>query len=152
MPERDRFLRGMVAWLGGRQSALPYDRDARVAGQTGYTLGKMVRLAVAGLTGFSSAPLKLAVFLAFAGAFVGVCLTFYAVAGFLTGRAVAGWTSLAILIVFFGSGQFFCLGIIGAYVGRIFVQVKGRPMYMIDEISVDPDYSEGESYAESVSR
>jgi polyisoprenyl-phosphate glycosyltransferase len=152
MPERDRFLRGMVAWLGGRQSAILYDRDARVAGQTGYTLSKMVRLAVAGLTGFSSAPLKLAVFLAFAGAFAGVCLTLYAFAGLLSGRAVAGWTSLSMLIVFFGSGQFFCLAIIGAYVGRIFVQVKGRPMYMIDEVSVESDYSEGESYGEVVSR
>jgi polyisoprenyl-phosphate glycosyltransferase len=152
MPERDRFLRGMVAWLGGRQSAIAYDRDARVAGQTGYTLSKMVRLAVAGLTGFSSAPLKLAVFLAFAGAFVGVCLTFYAVASLLTGRAVAGWTSLSMLIVFFGSGQFFCLAIIGAYVARIFVQVKGRPMYMIDEVSTEPEYSERETRGELVSR
>jgi glycosyltransferase involved in cell wall biosynthesis len=135
MPERDRFLRGMVAWLGGRQTALDYDRDTRAAGQTAYTLSKMLRLAADGLVGFSTAPLRLAVFMAGAGALLGLGLMVYALAGFLAGRTVAGWTSLAMIIVFFGTGQFCLLAIFGAYLGRIYAQVKGRPLFVIDELS-----------------
>ena len=134
MPEQDRFLRGMVAWLGGRQAEVLYDRDARFAGQTAYTVAKMVRLAVNGLTGFSTAPLKIAVVLAFAGMALALLLMIYAMIGFATGTAQPGWTSLALIMVFFGVGQLGCLAIIGAYLGRIYTQVKGRPLYMIDEV------------------
>ena len=134
MPEQDRFLRGMVAWLGGRQAEVPYDRDPRTAGETAYTLPKMVRLAVNGLTGFSTAPLKTAVVLALAGMALALLLVLYALMGFLTHTAQPGWTSLALIMVFFGVGQLGCLAIIGAYLGRIYTQVKGRPLYMIDEV------------------
>jgi dolichol-phosphate mannosyltransferase len=134
MPEQDRFLRGMVAWLGGSQSELLYDRDPRFAGETGYSLGKMVRLAIAGLTSFSTAPLRLAGVMASAGALAALAIAIYVVFGFLTGRTVPGWTSLALIMVFFSTTQLACLGILGAYVGRILQQVKGRPLYLIDEI------------------
>ena len=134
MPEQDRFLRGMVAWLGGRQTEVPYDRDARQAGETAYTLSKMVRLAVNGLTGFSTAPLKIAVVLAFAGIGLAVLIMAYALIGFFMGRSEKGWASLALIQVFFGVGQLGCLAIIGAYLGRIYTQVKGRPLYMVDEV------------------
>jgi dolichol-phosphate mannosyltransferase len=134
MPEQDRFIRGMVAWLGGRQTEILYDRDARYAGETKYTLSKMLRLAVAGLTGFSTAPLNLAVVLAFIGALIGVAIFLYAFIGYFLGRAAPGWTSLALISVFFGVGQLGCLAIVGAYLGRVYMQVKGRPLYLIDEI------------------
>ncbi len=134
MPEQDRFLRGMVAWLGGAQSELAYDREPRFAGKTGYTFAKMVRLAVAGVTSFSTLPLRLAGAMAAAGALGAVALTVYVIVGFLAGRAAPGWTSLALIVIFFSTVQLACLGILGAYVGRIFLQVKGRPLYLIDEI------------------
>ena len=134
MPEQDRFLRGMVAWLGGRQTEIAYDRDARHAGETAYTLSKMVRLAVNGLTGFSTAPLKIAVVLASAGIALAALIVLYTLYGFFIGHAQKGWASLALIQVFFGVGQLGCLAIMGAYVGRIYTQVKGRPLFMVDEV------------------
>jgi dolichol-phosphate mannosyltransferase len=138
MPEQDRFLRGMVAWLGGAQTELLYDRDARLAGQTGYTLRKMVHLAVTGLTGFSTAPLKAAVVLAFLGMALAAAIVAYALIGFFVGHAAPGWTSLALIMAFFGVGQLGCLAIMGAYLGRIYMQVKGRPLFLIDEVVAHP--------------
>jgi dolichol-phosphate mannosyltransferase len=134
LPEQDRFLRGMVAWLGGRQTAVAYDRDPRFAGETGYTLKKMIKLATAGITSFSTLPLKLAVVLAGAGAVIAFALLLYVVVGFITGHVARGWTSLAMMMVFFGVGQFLCLAVMGSYIGRIFLEVKARPLYFIDEV------------------
>jgi dolichol-phosphate mannosyltransferase len=134
MPEQDRFLRGMVAWLGGRQIELLYDRDRRYGGETGYSLSKMLKLAAAGVTSFSTAPLKVAVVLALIGMAFGLVLIPYALVAFFTGGSERGWTSLALINVFFGVGQLGCLAIIGAYVGRIFMQVKGRPLYLVSRV------------------
>jgi dolichol-phosphate mannosyltransferase len=134
MPEQDRFLRGMVAWLGGRQVEVLYDRDPRFGGETGYSLGKMLKLATAGVTSFSTAPLKVAVILAIVGMAFGLVLIPYALLAFVNGGSQRGWTSLALINVFFGVGQLGCLAIIGAYVGRIFMQVKGRPLYLVSRI------------------
>jgi len=134
MPEQDRFLRGMVAWLGGRQIEILYDRDPRYGGETGYSFRKMLKLATAGVTSFSTAPLKVAIVLAFIGMAFGGVLIPYALVAFFTGGSQRGWTSLALINVFFGVGQLGCLAIIGAYVGRIFMQVKGRPLYMVSKI------------------
>jgi glycosyltransferase involved in cell wall biosynthesis len=142
MPERDRFIRGMVAWLGGRQTELVYDRDARFAGQTGYTFAKMVRLAIDGITSFSTAPLRVASCLALLGVALGGVIALYISLGFLTGRTIPGWTSQALIIVFFGTGQLACLAIIGAYLGRMYTQLKGRPLFLIDEITTFPGTSE----------
>ena len=134
MPEQDRFLRGMVAWLGGAQSELLYDREARTLGETGYTLAKMLRLATDGLAGFSRAPLKLAVVFACVGIGIAVLVLIYSLVGFLTGKVIPGWTSLALMMLFFGIAQLGCLAIIGAYLGRIYMQLKGRPLFLINEI------------------
>jgi polyisoprenyl-phosphate glycosyltransferase len=134
MPEQDRFIRGMVAWLGGRQTEVLYDRDARYAGETGYTLSKMLRLAMAGITSFSTAPLQLAVYLAGTGVVIAAGLILYVLFGFITGRTAPGWTSLGLMIAFFSVGQLFCLAIIGSYLGRVFMQVKGRPLYFVDQV------------------
>jgi dolichol-phosphate mannosyltransferase len=134
MPEQDRFIRGMVAWLGGRQSEILYDRDPRYAGETSYTLPKMIRLAAAGITSFSTAPLQLAVYLAVIGSAIGAFLMLYTVVSFLRGSAVPGWASLGMMVSFFSVGQFFVLAIMGTYLGRVFMQVKGRPLYIVDQI------------------
>ena len=139
MPEQDRFLRGMVAWMGGRQTEVLYDRDPRYAGETGYTLKKMIKLATAGITSFSTVPLKLAVVLAAAGAAIAFGLLLYVVVGFVTGHVARGWTSLAMMMVFFGVGQFLCLAVMGAYIGRIFLEVKARPLYFIDDVVRSPE-------------
>jgi dolichol-phosphate mannosyltransferase len=143
MPEHDRFIRGMVSWLGGKQTELLYDRDARYAGETHYTLTKMMRLAVNGLTSFSTAPLRIASFLAFMGMLIAAAIVLYALIAFFQGNVARGWTSLALITVFFGIGQFGCLAIIGAYLGRIYMQVKGRPLYLIDQVVASPP-AEGE--------
>jgi len=134
MPEQDRFLRGMVAWLGGAQSELLYDRETRTSGQTGYTLARMLRLATDGLAGFSRAPLKLAVVFACVGIGIAVLVVIWALIAFATGRVLPGWTSLALIMLFFGVAQLGCLAIIGAYLGRIYMQLKGRPLFLINEI------------------
>ena len=138
MPEHDRFIRGMVAWLGGRQTEILYDRDARFAGETHYTLTKMLRLAVNGLTSFSTAPLRIASFLAMMGMLIAAAIMLYALVSFFQGNVARGWTSQALITVFFGIGQFGCLAIIGAYLGRIYMQVKGRPLYLINEVIASP--------------
>jgi dolichol-phosphate mannosyltransferase len=143
MPEQDRFLRGMVAWLGGRQIEVLYDREARVAGETGYTLGKMLKLATAGVTSFSTMPLKMAVVLALFGMGIGLIVVLYTLFAFLLGQSQRGWTSLALIVIFFGVGQLGCLAIIGAYVGRIFMQIKGRPLYLIQSVIRAPVSGKG---------
>jgi len=134
MPEQDRFLRGMIAWLGGKQVELLYDRDPRHAGATGYTLPKMMRLAVDGLTSFSTAPLRLAGLMSALGVLVAIGLVIYAVGSFVLGKAAPGWTSLAVIVVFFSTAQLICLSIFGEYLGRVYMQGKHRPLYLVDEI------------------
>jgi len=135
MPEHDRFLRGMVAWLGGKQTEILYDRDPRFAGQTGYTLSKMLRLAANGAVGFSTRPLKLSVLFAGIGMLIGVGVVLYALTGYVLGTVAPGWTSQALITVFFGVTQLGCMAVIGSYLGRTYMQVKSRPLFMIDEIS-----------------
>ena len=134
MPEQDRFLRGMVAWLGGHQAEVEYDRDPRVAGETGYSLGKMIALAVAGVTGFSTLPMRLAGLFTGLGVAVGIGLAFYVLHGLISGHAVPGWTSLALVMVFFSCAQLACLAVMSLYISRIFTQVKQRPLFLIHEV------------------
>jgi len=103
---------------------------------------KMLKLAAAGITSFSTAPLKLAIYLALAGVPVAAGLMLYTLWQFFAGRTVPGWTSLGVMISFFSIGQLLCLAIIGAYLGRVFMQVKGRPLYFIDQIVCTPAQGE----------
>jgi glycosyltransferase involved in cell wall biosynthesis len=134
MPERDRFIRGMVAWLGGKQTEILYDRDPRIAGETKYTLRKMARLAADGLLSFSMVPLRLASLMAVVGVATAFLIAVYALVGFFTGHAAPGWTSLALIVVFFSTAQLACLAIFGEYLGRAYMQSKGRPLFLIDEV------------------
>ena len=134
MPEHHRFLRGMISWLGFKQVALQYHRDARFSGESGYTIVKLFRIAVDGITSFSIQPLRLATMLGFCFAvlcLLGMAKTIFD--HFMYGTVVAGWASLISLIMLVASLQFFVLGMIGEYIGRIFIEQKHRPLFIIDE-------------------
>jgi len=134
MPERHRFIRGMVAWIGGRQVAIPYDRKPRAAGESKYPLGKMIRLAADAITAFSVVPLMASMTIGWIMAVVGFGFTLYSIIGWLLGLNLPGWTSLMAGMGILGGMQFLMLGIIGAYLGRLYDQSKGRPLFMIGEI------------------
>lgn len=132
MREYDRFLRGMVSWVGFRQCAVPYDRDARFAGVSKYPLMKMLHLAADGILSFSVTPLRAAIILGLLSAAVAFAGIIYAVILRLTTSAwVSGWTLLFVAILFMGGVQLVTAGIIGEYVGRIYREVKGRPLYLL---------------------
>jgi len=135
MPERDRFVRGMVSWLGFSQIAVPYHRASRVAGTTKFSLFKMMRFALDGIFSFSTLPLRLATWTGFAAsgvAVIGIIAVllerFFNVPGL-----VRGWSSAVIGELFIGGVQLVCLGIIGEYVGRIYGESKQRPLYVVQE-------------------
>lgn len=132
--ERHRFVRGLVAWVGFRQCAVQYERQARLAGETKYPLAKMVRFAVDGITSFSTLPLKLATWLgALSGLFaIGVGVWAVYVKFFMSG-VVPGWTTIMILVAFSSSAQLIMMGVLGEYIGRAYEQLKGRPLYIVSE-------------------
>jgi dolichol-phosphate mannosyltransferase len=134
MPERDRFVRGMVAWIGFRQEPVYYRRAARLAGETKYPLKKLLRLAMDGILSFSLLPLRLAVCMGFAAAGLALLGIIYAlVLRLLTDVWVTGWTLLFIGMLFLGGVQLLFLGVMGEYLGRIYGEVKHRPLYLVKE-------------------
>ncbi|MBC7522413.1 MAG: glycosyltransferase family 2 protein [Sandarakinorhabdus sp.] len=134
LPEQSRFIRGMVAWIGFRQLPFPYSRAERHAGETNYPLSKMLKLAFDAITGFSTAPLRLATQLGLLLAGLSMLFAVYIVVVWLRGYTVAGWTSLALLVVGLGSAQMFVLGLIGEYLGRVYVEAKRRPLYIVADV------------------
>jgi len=135
MPEQSRFIRGMVAWIGFRQVPFAYDRDVRFAGTTKYPLSKMLRFALDALTGFSSAPLKLASHAGLLLSFGSLLILAYIAYAFIAGRSIQGWTSLMLVVVVLGAVQMFVLALMGEYIGRLYNEVKGRPLYIVQEIA-----------------
>jgi dolichol-phosphate mannosyltransferase len=135
MPEQARFIRGMVAWLGFRQVPFAYDRQERFAGETKYPLRKMIRFAFDALTGFSSAPLKLASLAGLALSVGSLLLLLYIVFAWSSGHSIPGWTSLMLVVVVLGAVQMFVLALMGEYIGRLYNEAKGRPLYIVQEIA-----------------
>jgi len=135
MPEQARFIRGMVAWLGFKQVAFPYDRQERLAGETKYPLGKMIRFALDALTGFSSAPLKLASHAGLLLSLSSLLLLGYIAYGWMAGQSIQGWTSLMLVVVVLGAVQMFVLALMGEYIGRLYNEAKRRPLYIVQEIA-----------------
>ncbi len=132
MPERHRFIRGMIAWIGGKQVPFPYDRDPRFAGQTKYPLRRMIRFALDAVTGFSRRPLALATHLGLVAALVAIGLGSWSVLGALLGVTVPGWASLMAAFSLFSALQLFVLGVIGEYLGRLYEAARGRPLFLIE--------------------
>ena len=132
--ERNRFIRGLAGWIGFRQTAVTYVRDVRQAGETKYPLKKMLRFALNGLLSFSVVPLQLASYLGFLISSIGFFYIVYAIGlKLFTDRVVLGWTSVMVAVLFLGGVQLISLGIIGEYIGRIYDEVKQRPLYVVDE-------------------
>jgi glycosyltransferase involved in cell wall biosynthesis len=145
MPERARFLRGMTSWIGYRQTGVPYTRDARYAGESKYPLPKLLRLALDGITSFSTAPIKLVTALGFALVlFCAGVLAWTVYVRFFTAHHPQGWTSVIAVVLLLGGVQLLSLGVIGQYVARIFDETKQRPLYLIDEV-VDAGVRETEN-------
>jgi dolichol-phosphate mannosyltransferase len=135
MPEQARFIRGMVAWIGFRQVPFAYDRQERFAGETKYPLKKMTRFAFDALTGFSSAPLKLASHAGLWLSLGSVLLILYIAYAWLAGQSIQGWTSLMLVVVILGAIQMFALALMGEYIGRLYNEAKRRPLYVVQEIA-----------------
>ncbi|MDO4881398.1 MAG: glycosyltransferase family 2 protein [Capnocytophaga sp.] len=133
MNENEPFLRGIVPWVGFQQIYVPYTAQARFAGETKYTMKKMLHLALTGVTAFSVKPLYFAVFLGFFFSLLSILYVPYVIYSFLNGSEISGWASLIMTVVFFGGLQLIILGIIGIYIGKIFKQTKERPSYIIQE-------------------
>ncbi|MEO7654927.1 MAG: glycosyltransferase family 2 protein [Sphingomicrobium sp.] len=138
MPEQARFIRGMVAWIGFRQVPFAYARDERFAGVTKYPLSKMVRFALDALTGFSSAPLKLASHAGLWLALGSVLIILYIFVSWMSGQTIQGWASLMLVVVVLGAVQMFVLGLLGEYIGRLYSQAKQRPLYIVQDIAGGP--------------
>ena len=135
MPEQARFIRGMVAWLGFKQVPILYDRDVRHAGETKYPFSKMLKFAFDALTGFSSAPLKLASHAGLALSVGSLLIILYILYAWLSGESIQGWTSLMLVVVVLGAVQMFVLALMGEYIGRLYNEAKRRPLYIVKEIA-----------------
>lgn len=137
--ENDLFIRGFIPWVGFRQFNIPYVPDQRFAGQSKYTLRKMMRLAINGITSFSVRPLRIATLL---GVFISGMAFLYAIyalyAHFVLQHTVQGWTSVLLSVLIIGGLQLLTLGILGEYLGRLFLQAKGRPPYVVQDSSLEP--------------
>ncbi len=131
MRERNRFLRGMTVWVGYRQAAVPYRRDARYAGETKYTLGKMLRFSLDAISSFSYRPLQLAMLLGFLISTLAFVAIPVVIVLRILGSYLPGFGSITIAVLLLGGIQLIALGIIGEYVGRIYDEVKGRPLYLV---------------------
>jgi polyisoprenyl-phosphate glycosyltransferase len=137
MPERNRYIRGLRAWVGFRQTAVQFERDPRFAGKEKYTFGKSLALAINGIVSLSKMPLKLATYLGTISAIVALLMIVMVLYWRLFNLAtpLIGYTLITIALFFLGSVQLLCLGILGEYIGRIYEEVKGRPIYTVKEIS-----------------
>jgi polyisoprenyl-phosphate glycosyltransferase len=142
LPERQRFVRGLRTWVGLKQIGVEYERDARAAGVPQYTFTKLVKLAMDGLISFSNVPLRMVTRLALLGFAMAIVLTLYIIWVTIVewnqpldaARTPRGWASTAVITLFMSSAQLLSLGIIGEYLSRVFLEVKGRPTYMIASV------------------
>jgi dolichol-phosphate mannosyltransferase len=138
MPEQQKFLRGQIAWVGFNQTAVEYQREERTAGTSGYTVKKMIRLAMDGITSFSNLPLRIATIAGFLVSGITFCVALYALySRFISKDYVPGWTSIIISVLFIGGVQLITIGIIGEYISRISSNVRNRPLYVISETNLD---------------
>ena len=140
MPERNRYVRGMVAWVEFPQCAVEYERDPRVRGETKYTLRRMVRLGLDGVTSFSERPLRLATQLGLIVMVLAFGLRRGPSASIVDpGGTSRGWPSLMAVVLFLGGVQLLCIGVLGEYLGRVYRETKGRPLYVVGDI-VDAEH------------
>lgn len=138
MPEQHRFVRGLVSWVGFRQVPLVYERKERLAGETKYPFRRMLNFSVDAITGFSVTPLRMASGLGMVFGLFGLVGLVYALWSWIGGFTVPGWTSVVIIVLILGSVQLLVLGILGEYLGRLYMESKRRPLYIIDQVVGQP--------------
>jgi dolichol-phosphate mannosyltransferase len=140
MPERSRFIRGMVSWVGFKQTPIEYERDERFAGETKYPLKKMIKFALDGIISFSAKPLKISQYLGFIAVIFAFAVFIYAVVYRIArgSNLVSGWASIMVTVTFLGGVQLISIGILGEYIARMYDESKKRPLYIIEkEINTD---------------
>jgi dolichol-phosphate mannosyltransferase len=140
MPEQHRFVRGLVSWIGFRQEGLPYSRVARFVGETKYPLSQMMRFAIDAITSFSIRPLRIASWIGVAAGIGGLSVIIYVISAWICGYAVPGWTSLMMITLIMGSSQLLVAGVMGEYLGRLYLESKGRPLFVIDSVLQTPRF------------
>ena len=134
MPEKNKFLRGQISWIGFRQTYVEFERDPRLHGTSGYSYLKLLKLAITGITSFSDLPLRMATLLGFLVTAVSFAVGLYALYAKYTGHALfPGWSSTLVCILFLGGVQLLCLGIIGEYLARLYHDMRNRPLYVVRE-------------------
>jgi len=133
--EKNKYIRGIISWVGFKQIPLYYERDARFAGETKYPLSKLMHLAGTAMLYFSKKPLKVAVGLGFLSVMIGIIYAIWIILGKIYGftNASSGWSSIIVLVVFFGGVQLLTIGVLGQYIGIIFDEVKDRPEYIVEK-------------------
>ena len=140
LPERDPFFRGLVHWVGFKETYVVYHPASRFAGKSHYTTKKMFRLALQGITSFSTKPLYAAVYIGFFFAIASLLYVPYALVSYITGHIIQGWASIIVTIAFFGGVQLLIMGIIGIYLGKLFMQSKQRPVYIIQYTNIEVEH------------
>ena len=134
MPERSKYLRGQIAWVGFNQTYVTYNREERHAGETGYSIKKMLDLAMNAVTGFSEAPLRLVTYMGIMVTVFSLLTMMYTlISRLLTDSYVEGWASLMVSILFLGGVQMIAIGILGEYIGRIYRDIRQRPLYIVKD-------------------
>lgn len=136
MPEKHRFIRGMISWVGFRQVPLPYDREPRFAGRSKYTLRKMFHFALDAITSFSVRPLRLAFYAGGLLCALSLAVMAYSIYAWFVQATIRGWTSIMSVMLFFVAAQFIFLGLIGEYVGRLYIEAKQRPLFIVQDVIV----------------
>jgi hypothetical protein len=134
--DRNLFLRGMVPMLGYKTASVYYERKSRTAGESKYPLAKMLALALDGVTSFSIKPFHFVLYLGVAFLVISFAIFCWVSYSYITGRVVPGWSSLMLSVWFCSGCVLFCLGVIGEYIGKIYVEVKNRPLYNIEQVLI----------------
>ncbi|WP_207428608.1 glycosyltransferase family 2 protein [Pedobacter sp. SYSU D00535] len=134
--EKDIFFRGLISWMGFKKAVVEYDHSVRLHGETKYSLQKMIKLASSGLTSFSVKPLHLAMYLGLIISSLSLLYIPYAFISYFRGETISGWASLIVTVAFFGGLQLLILGVIGMYLGKLFMQSKQRPEYIVRETNL----------------
>jgi polyisoprenyl-phosphate glycosyltransferase len=140
LPERHRVYRLLIPWLGFPSAVVEHRREARAAGTTKYPLRKMISLAWNSLSSFTTSPLQLATTVGASASVISLIGAGFVIVSFLLGRTVPGWASVAVAVMFLAAVQLLCLGVLGAYVGRIYEEVQRRPMYRVEQERVAQEW------------
>jgi hypothetical protein len=133
LPEKIRFNRGLVSWLGFDVAFVEYDAPKRIAGESKYSFTKMLKFALTGVVSFSSKPLQIPIFLGVISAILGLIYAAFILIQFINGETIQGWASTVILILFLGGAQMFSLGIVGIYIAKVYEETKQRPIFIVKE-------------------